>query len=230
MAKTLYDYWFVQFDFPDANGKPYKSFGRKMVWNEELKREIPEGWEVKALEQIVQIISGNVSPNNIDINTPYIGLEHIPRRTIILSKWETAEKINSDKCVFKKQDILFGKIRPYFHKVGIAFIDGITSTDTIVLRSKENYLQGFALQTVFTDDFVETATNSSTGSKMPRANWNVLKNYKIAVPSKEILDTYQLQFSNIIKKIEFSVFENQELISLRDWLLPMLMNGQVTVK
>ena len=83
--------------------------------------------------------------------------------------------------------------------------------------------------TVFSDDFVETATNSSTGSKMPRANWNILKNYKIAIPSKKILDTYQLQFNNIIKKIELSVLENQELASLRDWLLPMLMNGQVSV-
>ena len=237
MAKTLYDHWFVQFDFPSpptpeggANtGEPYKTSGGKMVWNEELKREIPEGWEAQELEQIVDIISGNVSPNDIDKNTPYIGLEHIPRRTIVLSEWETAEKINSDKCIFKKHDILFGKIRPYFHKVGIAFIDGITSTDTIVLRPRENSCQGFALQTVFSDDFVETATNSSTGSKMPRANWNILKNYKIAIPSKKILDTYQLQFNNIIKKIELSVLENQELASLRDWLLPMLMNGQVSV-
>ncbi|MEZ7515851.1 restriction endonuclease subunit S [Flavobacterium frigidarium] len=229
MAKTLYDYWFVQFDFPDANGKPYKSTGGKMVWNQELKREIPEGWEVNNLEQFVELIAGNVSPKDINTNTLYIGLEHIPRRTIVLSEWETAAKINSNKCIFKKHDILFGKIRPYFHKVGIAFIDGITSTDTIVLRPRENSYQGFALQTVFTDDFVETATNSSTGSKMPRANWNILKNYKIATPSKEILNKYQLQFNNIIKKIELSVLENQELASLRDWLLPMLMNGQVSV-
>lgn len=229
MAKTLYDYWFVQFDFPDANRTPYKSTGGKMVWNAELKREIPEGWDVNNLEQFVELIAGNVSPKDINTNTPYIGLEHIPRRTIVLSEWETAAKINSNKCIFKKHDILFGKIRPYFHKVGIAFIDGITSTDTIVLRPRENSYQGFALQTVFTDDFVETATNSSTGSKMPRANWNILKNYKIATPSKEILNKYQLQFNNIIKNIELSVLENQELASLRDWLLPMLMNGQVSV-
>jgi type I restriction enzyme S subunit len=227
MVKTLYDYWFVQFDFPDSNGKPYKSAGGKMVWNAELKRVIPEGWEDEKIENIVEIISGNVSPKEIDSNTPYIGLEHIPRRTIILSEWKTAEKVNSDKCLFKKHDILFGKIRPYFHKVGIAFIDGITSTDTIVLRPRKNSWQGFALQTVFTDDFVETATNSSTGTKMPRANWNVLKNYPIAFPSNKLLDIYQLQFNNVIKKIEFSVLENQELTTLRDWLLPMLMNGQV---
>jgi type I restriction enzyme S subunit len=229
MAKTLYDYWFVQFDFPDVNGKPYKTSDGKMVWNEELKREIPEGWKLLILNNIVDLITGNVSTKTIDSSTPYLGLEHIPRRTIILSSWETADKIDSDKTVFKKHDILFGKIRPYFHKVGIALIDGITSTDTIILRSKINSYKGFALQVVFTDEFVEIATNSSTGSKMPRANWSILKNYRIPFPPEELVENYNKHFEIIIQKIEIAVLENQQLASLRDWLLPMLMNGQVGV-
>jgi len=241
MAKTLYDYWFVQFDFPYSPpsegcpqdgvgiGKPYKNSGGKMVWNEELKREIPEGWEVKPLKGIVTLVKDIVLPGDLKPQTHYIGLEHIPRKSIVLSNWETAEKVDSAKCSFKKNDILFGKIRPYFHKVGVSFTEGITSTDTIVLRAKTADLHGIVLQTVFSDDFVLAATQSSTGSKMPRADWNILKNYPIVIPPKEIRMNYQLVSSGIINKLENSVIQNQQLSALRDWLLPMLMNGQVTV-
>ncbi len=230
IVKTLYDYWFVQFDFPNVNGKPFKSSGGKMVYNEILKREIPEGWGIIELEQMAELIKGNVTPEEISSNTPYIGLEHIPRKSIILSEWETAKKVSSDKCVFKKNDILFGKIRPYFHKVGIAFVDGITSTDTIVLRPKNNLFFGFVLETVFSDQFIITATQSSTGTKMPRANWDVLRKFSVPAPPTQLLDKYQNTFSCLIAGMESSVYQNKELSKLRDWLLPMLMNGQVTVK
>ena len=229
MAKTLYDYWFVQFDFPDKDGKPYKTSGGKMVWNNELKREIPDGWKVSSLKDIVELVKGNVNPSDIKTNTPYVGLEHIGRKTIVLSDWANSESANSDKTAFKKHDILFGKIRPYFHKVAVATFDGITSTDTIILRPKENIYFGLALQTVFTDKFIEIATQSSTGSKMPRADWNVLQDYKFPIPKSDLLKPFQNIFESALNKIEISVIENQTLSELRDWLLPMLMNGQVTV-
>jgi len=229
MAKTLYDYWFVQFDFPDKDGKPYKTSGGKMVWNDELKREIPDGWEVSSLKDIVELVKGNVNPSDIKTNTPYVGLEHIGRKTIVLSDWANSESANSDKTAFKKHDILFGKIRPYFHKVAVATFDGITSTDTIILRPKENIYFGLALQTVFTDKFIEIATQSSTGSKMPRADWNVLQDYKFPIPKSDLLKPFQNVFESALNKIEVSVIENQTLSELRDWLLPMLMNGQVKV-
>jgi type I restriction enzyme S subunit len=230
MAKLIYDYWFVQFDFPDENGKPYKSSGGKMVYNEELKREIPDGWDLTALKDIVELITDTIKPSELDSDSVYIGLEHIPRKTIILSEWETAGKVNSNKSSFKQGDILFGKIRPYFHKVGVALINGITSTDTIVLRSKKSNLQGFALQTVFTEQFVELATNSSTGTKMPRANWSSLREYRVAMPSNDLVTQYQSTFNNLLLKIENLILQNKKLNKLRGWLLPMLMNGQVTVK
>lgn len=229
MAKTLYDYWFVQFDFPDKDGKPYKTSGGKMVWNEELKREIPDGWEVSSLKDIVELVKGNVNPSDIKPNTPYIGLEHIGRKTIVLSDWANSEQANSDKTAFKKHDILFGKIRPYFHKVAVATFDGITSTDTIILRPKKKIYFGLALQTVFADKFVEIATQSSTGSKMPRADWNVLQDYKFPIPKSDLLKPFQNIFERALNKIEISVIENKTLSELRDWLLPMLMNGQVKV-
>lgn len=237
MAKTLYDYWFVQFDFPfdfaqgapDENGKPYKSSGGKMVYSKELKREIPAGWEVLNLKNLVDLVKGNVSPSEVDRNIPYVGLEHISRKNIVLSAWSTPENISSEKTKFKKNDILFGKIRPYFHKVAVALFDGITSTDTIVLRAKRANYFGLVLETVFSEKFIEAATQASTGSKMPRADWNVLQSYKVAMPNNDLLETYQNIFDRTLRKIELSVMENQQLAALRDWLLPMLMNGQVQV-
>jgi len=229
MAKALYDYWFVQFDFPDVNGKPYQSSGGKMVYNSTLKREIPAGWDVLNLNDLVDLIKGNVSPSDVAENTPYIGLEHIGRKTIVLSDWATSAFAASDKTVFKKNDILFGKIRPYFHKVTVAPFDGITSTDTIILRPKKRFFYGLALETVFADEFVEAATQSSTGSKMPRADWNVLKHYKIPVPDTALLHSFNAVFEKALEKIYLSETENKQLVELRDWLLPMLMNGQVTV-
>lgn len=229
MAKTLFDYWFVQFDFPDTNGKPYKSSGGKMVYNSILKREIPVGWDVLNLNDLVDLIKGNVSPSDVAENTPYIGLEHIGRKTIVLSEWASSDFAESDKTVFKKNDILFGKIRPYFHKVTVAPFDGITSTDTIILRPKKRCNFGLALETVFADEFVEAATQSSTGSKMPRADWNVLQHYKIPVPDTTLLHSFNAVFEKALDKIFLSETENKQLVELRDWLLPMLMNGQVTV-
>lgn len=229
MAKTLYDYWFVQFDFPDASGKPYKSSGGKMVYNTTLKREIPTGWGVLKLSDLVDLIKGNISPADVSKDTPYVGLEHIGRRKIALTDWASSDLAASDKTIFKKDDILFGKIRPYFHKVTVAPFDEITSTDTIILRPKRKNYSGFALETVFADEFIDAAAQSSTGSKMPRADWNVLKNYTIPGPTTDLLDVFNAVYENAIKKIQLSGLENRKLAELRDWLLPLLMNGQVTV-
>lgn len=229
LAKTIYNYWFVQFDFPDAKGRPYKTSGGKMVWNEWLKREIPAGWEAVPLSRLVTEVKDGVTPNGCDTTTPYIGLEHIARKSISLSTWATADKAASNKIAFRNGDILFGKIRPYFHKVALATMDGIASTDAIVMRPRQPELSGLALQTVFSDRFVEAATASSTGSKMPRADWNVMRNYGVPIPGKSCSTAadYQKLFDGVASKIGNHVLQNRELTQLRDWLLPLLMNGQV---
>lgn len=230
IAKTLYGYWFVQFDFLNAEGKPYKTSGGKMVYNPILKREIPQGWAVKTLGDLVELVKGNVSPIEIEPSTPYVGLEHIQRKKIAFEDWATADMASSDKTVFKRGDILFGKIRPYFHKVTVAPFDGITSTDTIVMRPRKKSFLGFALETVFSEEFVELASKSATGSKMPRADWNILIDYPIAIPSDLLLDKFQMVFEKLVCKLNSSALENKKLGELRDWLLPMLMNGQVIVR
>lgn len=231
LAKTIYDYWFVQFDFPDANGRPYRSSGGKMVWNKALKREIPVGWKANTLSSLAAEVKEGIAPNALDTITPYIGLEHIARKSIVLSAWTTADRATSNKVAFRKGDILFGKIRPYFHKVALATMDGIASTDAIVMRPRQPKLAALTLQTVFSDHFVETATASSTGSKMPRADWKVMRNYCVAVPddASPVAADYQRQFNAVAGRLESSVQQNVELTRLRDWLLPLLMNGQVRV-
>jgi type I restriction enzyme S subunit len=231
LAKTIYDYWFVQFDFPDANGRPYKSSGGAMVSNDTLKREIPAAWEVVPLGNLVDTVKDGAAPNNSDTTTPYVGLEHIARKSIALSAWSTADQATSQKIAFRRGDILFGKIRPYFHKVAFASFDGIASTDAIIMRPKKSEVAGLVLETVFSDPFVTAATASSTGSKMPRADWNVMKRYGVALPNQgsDTLSKYQDLFRPIVSKIDSHVQQNVELTQLRDWLLPLLMNGQVRV-
>ncbi|MTI20768.1 restriction endonuclease subunit S, partial [Fulvivirga sp. RKSG066] len=240
MAKLIYDYWFVQFEFPiskeqaaamdkpELEGKPYKSSGGKMVYNEQLKREIPEGWEVKKLRDMVSIRKESIQPDEIPEHTPYVGLEHIPRKTLILDEWTTDYQLNSQKFQFQTHDILFGKIRPYFHKVSLAFINGITSSDTIVIEAIDKVNLGIISHIVSSDEFVEISVKSSTGTKMPRANWGVMQDYQFAYDHNTSV-AFNNSFSQFIGRMRTGVLENQHLTELRNWLLPMLMNGQVRV-
>ena len=213
-VQLIYEEWFVHMRFPNhENTKINKETG------------LPEGWITKELEDIVDLIKAPIHPNTISMDTPYIGLEHIPRKSICLSTWETAKKVDSLKYQYTQGDILFGKIRPYFHKVGIALNSGITSTDTIVLRSKNHCIKGIALNTVFSKHFVDTATQSSNGTKMPRANWQVLKKYPIIIPTEELLKKYNYIFDSIIRMLEILVKQNKLLEEARDILLPRLMTG-----
>jgi type I restriction enzyme S subunit len=123
-ARLLYKEWFVRLRFP----------GHEHV---KIKNGVPEGWERKPLSAICSEIRDAVRPDQVEPNTPYIGLEHIPRRSITLNQWGCAEDVGSTKFRFAEGDILFGKIRPYFHKVGIALTEGITSSDSIVIRAIE---------------------------------------------------------------------------------------------
>jgi type I restriction enzyme S subunit len=228
IAKTIYDYWFVQFDFPNEDGKPYKASGGEMVYHPELKREIPAGWEVKELGDISKNIRNTIKETDINPDTAYIGLEHIPRKQIFLDSWSTAFNINSAKSYFNKRDILFGKLRPYFHKVGIAFVSGVCSTDILVLNSKKDDYFGFLLMIVSSDDFINYVSSAMEGTRMPRTKWEFMKKYLFAVPPQSLARDFNEFLKPFISKMENNVSENQQLTQLRDWLLPLLMNGQIT--
>ena len=127
MTQTLYQEWFVHFRFPGHESVP-------MV--ESPLGPIPKGWKIGTLGDLAESIRQNVKPGNLDQKTPYFGLAHLPRKSIALADWDSVDSIDSVKLAFKKGEILFGKIRPYFHKVGVAPLDGICSSDAIVIRPK----------------------------------------------------------------------------------------------
>jgi type I restriction enzyme, S subunit len=161
---------------------------------------------------------------------PYIGLGHMPRRSISLSEWGRAEEVTSTRHRFRAGEILFGRIRAYFHKVGIAFVDGVASSDAIVIRSWAEELGCMVLMAVSSDPFVaSTAQSMREGSKMPRADWKLMKQYPIPLPPHGLLNEFNGAVQSIIQQLKILTFQNQKLRAARDLLLPRLMSGEVAV-
>ena len=227
MAKTLYDYWFVQFDFPDQNGNPYKSSGGKMVYHPELKREIPERWGVEKLGDISQYVSEKVGSSELNKEN-YVGTDNMIadmggiELTTSIPKSGTSTK-------FSVGDILISNIRPYFKKIRLSDRTGGCSADVLCIRTNRIIYKEFVYATLARDDFFNYDVAGSKGSKMPRGDKKHIMEYPI-VFEFEIAD----QFSKIVRPIYEAVHknynQNQELTQLRDWLLPMLMNGQARVE
>lgn len=227
MAKILYDYWFVQFDFPDQNGKPYKSSGGKMVYNPKLKREIPEGWGVEKLRDFCQYVSEKVDSSELNIEN-YVGTDNMIEDmggielTTSIPKSGTSTK-------FSVGDILISNIRPYFKKIWLSDRTGGCSADVLCIRTKKIIPKEFVYATLARDDFFNYDVAGSKGSKMPRGDKKHIMEYPV-VFEFGIVE----QYSEIVKPIYEAVHknnnQNQELTQLRDWLLPMLMNGQVKVE
>lgn len=221
MAQLLYREWFVNFRFPGHEDV-------KLV--ESAIGLIPEGWEFRSLGEIAKEVRRGVNPENVDPGTPYLGLEHFPRKSIALSEWGKASDIQSTKLVFKKGEILFEKIRPYFHKVGVAPLDGICSSDVIVIQPKDEQFFALILTCVSSEAFVDHATQTSQGTKMPRANWDVLIKYPIPVPPPELLDSFNDLLKTIVNQIHNLTFKNRNLRQTRDRLLPKLISGEIDVE
>lgn len=131
------------------------------------------------------------------------------------------------KLEFKKGEILFGKIRPYFHKVSVAPFDGLCSADTIVVRARRPEHYAIVVASVSSDAFVAEASATANGAKMPRANWNVLKKYQVVVPNGKVAERFSALFVEIIAKQQALIFQIQTLRRTRDLLLPRLLSGQV---
>ena len=237
MAKTLYDYWFVQFDFPDAEGKPYKSSGGEMVFDETLKREIPKGWAVKSLGEVISLERGvtyskdsicndengtgvlratNISGNNIDLNdliyiSDEVGTQQKlkPFDILIVMSSGSKEHIGKNGVYYFEQDNAFGafcsKITP--QKVFFEFV-------SIFLQS---------------NNFRNYVKNQCLGTNINNLNNSHILHCPIVRPNDEYIEVFHKQIKLIYEKISCNVKQNHQLTQLRDFLLPMLMNGQVSV-
>lgn len=230
MAKNLYDYWFVQFDFPDADGKPYKSSGGEMVFDETLKREIPKGWEVKSLKDVLVNCSDNIKSEDLTSNMPYTPIDSLPMRKMTFSDFQKIENARTSLIRYSLNDILIGAMRVYFHRVCIAPFDGITRSTTIVLKPKKQNHLPFLYQLCNEEKTINFASKVSIGTQQPYVNWvNGLAEYKFAMPNLELIERYSIKIMPLIKSVITREKQNHQLIQLRDFLLPMLMNGQVSV-
>lgn len=219
MAKLLYDYWFVQFDFPDTNGKPYKASGGKMVYNEQLKRDIPEGWEVKELSAIAELKAGGDKPKILT------STKSEECKVPIYSNGVTNEGLygfTNKAKIFKQSITVTGRGANVGHSVlrNIPFLPIIR---LLVITPKESF------HAKFLHERIKELNFQNSGSAQPQITVPQISSLPILMPSAEILKKYDDITSSGVKTIVNNKEQNRQLSDLRDWLLPMLMNGQVTV-
>ena len=235
MAKTLYDYWFVQFDFPNQNGKPYKSSGGKMVYNPELKREIPEGWGVETL--VDNTLSKVIKP----------GIDHFTQKTYLATSDVVNTSIKDGRLITFENRETRANMQPSVNSVWFAkmkssnkhlflphsmkeLIDStILSTGFMGLQCKEEsfeYIASFISDPNF-EIFKDTLSHGATQEAV---NIDDLRSVPVIIPDDYILREFHRIAKSIFLNLGRNMIEDKTLSSLRDWLLPMLMNGQVKVE
>jgi type I restriction enzyme S subunit len=233
MARALFKAWFVDFEPVRANmeNRPSESASPEIakLFPSEFENDIPKGWRISTLNDISFNHRQNVNPTEVETETAYVGLEHIPRKSLALTDWGKSDKAESTKSSFKTNDILFGKLRPYFHKVVIAPIDGICSTDILVIRPKQDFHFGQTLITYSSDEIIQYADRLSNGAKMPRTSWSDLAKFEIVIPSKQVSEEFSKFASSMAEKIKLNIRENEKLAEIRDSLLPRLVSGKIRV-
>ena len=235
MAKTIYDYWFLQFEFPNEEGKPYKSSGGKMVWNDELKREIPEIFQNLLLKEIknISVITGKTPSTKDETNfgneVPFITIEDLRENVFVVNTKRKLSKKGANAQ--EKKYIPSGSICvSCIATIGEIAITTETSQtnqqiNSVICGREEirNYLY-FYLKNIFLNFKVKS------GNIFSNMNKEEFESVKILLPTENILVKFSKIISLILSKIEVNTKENQELTSLRDFLLPLLMNGQVGFK
>jgi type I restriction enzyme S subunit len=242
IARALFKSWFVDFEpvrakmegrwrkgesLPGLPARFWDLFPDRLVQSE--LGEIPEGWKIGTLGDVADHSRHSIQPDNIEPGTPYIALEHIPKRCIALSEWSTADGLESTKFVFKRGEILFGKLRPYFHKVGVAPVDGVCSTDIVVVSPESHDWFGFVLGHISSSQFIEYTNAGSTGTKMPRTSWNDMARYGLTLPPEPTAQALNALVQPLIERMAASVHESRGLAALRDALLPNLISGEIRV-
>lgn len=237
MAKTLYDYWFVQFDFPDTNGKPYKTSGGKMVYNPTLKREIPKGWGDGTLETLGQIVGGStpstkdpenftsngtpwITPNDLSANQGNKFISHGAQDVSLKGRRDASLKMCPAGTVLLSSRAPIGYM-------AIARNEVTTNQGFKSFIPSKGYSTEFIYYTV--KGSLKTIMQSASGSTFKEVSATTLKMIKVVLPERSVIELYAERVKSIFSKQDLIEKENQELKQLRDWLLPMLMNGQITL-
>lgn len=238
MAKTLYDYWFVQFDFPDANGKPYKTSGGEMVYNATLKREIPVGWTSGTLDDLGQIVGGSTPSTSDPENFTAKGIPWITPND--LSENQGNKFISRGVLDVSEEGIKSASLKKY--PMGTVLLSSRAPIGYMAIAKNEvttnQGFKSFIPSKGYSSEFVFYAVKNSlpnivknaSGSTFKEVSGAVLKKIEITLPGISVVNKYTETVNNIFSRQSNLELENQRLAELRDWLLPLLMNGQVTVK
>lgn len=238
ISQTLFRSWFVNFDpvhakaagnAPEAMSAELAALFPSEFVDSELG-PIPKGWFIGQIGDIGHNPRVQGKPTEIPSTTPYVGLEHMPRRSLSLTEWGSAATVESGKFWFTPSDILFGKLRPYFHKVGIANVKGVCSTDILVIRPKEPNWHAFLVMHLFSKAFIEHATQLSDGARMPRTNWRDTAAYKFALPPVGLAKRFNQIVQPMFALMKADVESIRSLASLRDHLLPRLITGKLRLE
>ena len=235
IAQALFKSWFVDFDPVRAKAEGLEPGGMDAAtaalfpdsFEESGLGLVPRGWRVGVLGNVAETARKQIQPNSMTVDTLYVGLEHLPRQSLGLDSWGTADRLESAKSCFEKGDILFGKLRPYFHKVVIAPFAGVCSTDILVCKSKLMSYYGFVAMHLFSAELVTYADRLSNGAKMPRVNWKDLSDYALTIPPVELVAAFSDAVQPMFDQITANVHQAQTLTQLRDTLLPRLISGQL---
>lgn len=237
IAQALFKSWFVDFDPVHAKmqGTPPEGMDEQTAalfpdsFEESELGLVPAGWEVGELADIVTTAKKQLQVSNLTSELNYVGLEHIPRKSLSLTDWGNAEGLESAKSAFSKGDILFGKLRPYFHKVVVAPFDGVCSTDILVCQPKIPAYYGITAMLLFSTALISYAERLSNGAKMPRVNWKDLANYPVCIPPEHLAANFTETITPLFSLMAENVHKAQTLADLRDTLLPRLISGQLRV-
>ncbi|MBR3319135.1 restriction endonuclease subunit S [Candidatus Saccharibacteria bacterium] len=240
LANTIYNYWFLQFDFPNTESRPYKSSGGKMIHNDIVKREIPENWKTAKIKDIISHINTGLNPRQNFIlnngNIKYITVKNLTTNGTI--DFTTCDTINKDalekvhkRSDISKGDILFASIAPLGRCVIIREDpDGWDINESVFsIRPKSKSIAEYLYMFFMSDAFIKKAEHSSTGSVFSGIRISVLEDMKVVVPPENILEKFSRIISPIFDLKYQNEAENQKLKELRDFLLPLLLNNQVTI-
>lgn len=233
MAKLIYDYWFVQFDFPsdapENKGKPYKSSGGKMVYNEKLKREIPDGWELKPLIEEMDVQYGYPFStklfNEDQEGSPVVRIRNVLDNSITMYSTENAD----DKYLINKGDILVG-MDGNFH-INFWGKDGcyLNQRCVRIRKKKGSFISHFQAKFQI-EPYVKAREKNVSRTTVGHLSAKDINDLNVLVPCSKKVIQGMTTFDSLLEKVIINRNENSKLVELRDWLLPMLMNGQVTVK
>ncbi|WP_270432388.1 restriction endonuclease subunit S [Holdemanella biformis] len=216
MAENLYKEWFVRFRFP----------GYEDV---EIKNDIPKNWSTRKLKDIVKKSGKSIKRENLTENLKYVPIDCIDSKTMVLLKNDDLENASSSLQTFKTNDILFGAMRPYFHKVSLSHFVGVTRTTCFVIAPKKKEYKYFLYLLLFQEATVNFATTISVGSTMPYVRWEDFIRMNVVVPDIETAKKFSMEIDPLMKTMQNLSEINKLLARQRDMLLPRLMSGKLEV-